>query len=415
MITQPPGQRGQKDGAGSRHLSYLSTSSWQTGRAEAQPKATGSPARPVRDPRRVRYWQLQAAAALLCQMGGILFMALAARLGHASWAFVLVWAPLSMALTLWVLLGLSMGFALRWRDPTLTVPQIAYSSVSAVVCYAAVGPMRGPSLAMACLALVFSIFTLSARQVRWMTGFVVSLYALAMATLPHWQPSRYPAGEELANFIIVLTVLPAFALLAGRQSNLRAKLSRQKTELQRALARLDQQAGQDELTGLLNRRRAGERLQERCAQARRGTGFCVALADLDHFKAINDRWGHAVGDLVLRRFASELTPMLREGDWLARWGGEEFLLLLGVPDSIQASQALERLRQHVESLALPLPDGQTLRFTVSFGLTEYRSPEEGSEAVARADIALYRAKAQGRNRVVTAEPGGPAAGVSLAH
>lgn len=391
-------------------MSYVSTSPWQAGRAETPAQVTPSLASPVRDARRVRHWQLQALAALLCQIGGILFMVIAARLGHASWAFVLVWAPLSMALTLWVLLGLSLGFGLRWRDPTLTVPQIAYSSVSAVACYAAVGPMRGPSLAMACLALVFSIFALSARQVRWLTAFVVSLYALAMGILPHWQPSRYPAGEELANFIIVLTVLPAFALLAGRQSNLRVQLNRQKSELQRALARLDEQAGQDELTGLMNRRRAVEKLQERCAQARRGAGFCVALADLDHFKAVNDRCGHAVGDLVLRHFASELMPLLREGDVLARWGGEEFLLLLGGADPVQASQALERLRQHVESLAVPLPDGHLLRFTVSFGLTEYRPPEEGSEAVARADTALYQAKAQGRNRVVTADPGGPAAG-----
>ena len=390
-------------------MSYLSTTSWPSGQAQSPPRASELVPGPARDARRIRYWQLQAVAALLCQIGGILFMVIAARLGHAAWAFVLVWAPLSMALTLWVLLGLSLGFGLRWRDPTLTVPQIAYSSVSAVACYAAVGPMRGPSLAMACLALVFSIFALSARQVRWLTAFVVSLYAVAMALLPHWQPSRYPAGEELANFIIVLTVLPAFALLAGRQSTLRAQLSQQKSELQRALARLDEQAGQDELTGLMNRRRAAEKLQERCAQARRGGGFCVALADLDHFKAVNDRCGHAVGDLVLRRFASELVPLLREGDVLARWGGEEFLLLLGVSDAVQASQALERLRQHVESLTVPLPDGQTLRFTVSFGLTEYRPPEEGSEAVARADTALYQAKAQGRNRVVMADPGGPAA------
>ena len=396
-------------------MSYASTPSWQTDHAESRPEVARVNAGPQRDARRVRHWQLQTLAALLSQIGGILFMVIAARLGHAHWTFVWVWAPLSMALTLWVLLGLSMGFGLRWRDPTLTVPQIAYSLVSAVACYAAVGPMRGPSLAMACLALLFSIFALSARQVRWLTGFVMTLYASVMFILVRWQPERYPLGEELANFIIMLTVMPTFALLAGRLSTLRAQLSRQRLELQHALARLDEQAGQDELTGLMNRRRAAEKLQERCLQARRGTGFCVALADLDHFKSVNDRCGHAVGDLVLRRFASELTPLLREGDVLARWGGEEFLLLLGATDPVQAGLALDRLRQHVESLSVLLPDGQTLRFTVSFGLTEYRPPEEGSETVARADAALYQAKAQGRNRVVMAQPGGPAASVAPGH
>lgn len=393
-------------------MSLASSPSSRTAFSQA-PAAVGAvPSEPLRDGRRVRHWQQQALAALLCQIGGIVFMVIAARLGHAPWAFVWAWAPLSTALTLWVLLGLTLGFGLRWRDPALTVPQIAYSSLSAVACYAAAGPMRGPSLAMACLAMLFSIFALSERQVRWLAAWVVALYALVMLVLSHWQAERYPPGEELANFIITLTVLPTFALLAGRLSALRAQLSRQKLELQHALSRLDKQAGQDELTGLMNRRRASETLQERCVQARLGADFCVALADLDHFKSVNDRCGHAVGDLVLRRFAAELTPLLREGDVLARWGGEEFLLLLSVADPVQAAQSLERLRRHVESLAVPLPDGQTLRVTVSFGLTDYRPPEEGSEAVARADAALYRAKAHGRNRVEMAEPGGPAASVA---
>jgi hypothetical protein len=97
---------------------------------------------------------------------------------------------------------------------------------------------------------------------------------------------------------------------------------------------------------------------------------------------------------VLRRFAAELVPLLGPGDVLARWGGE-FVLLLARPDANQAAQWLERLRQHVESLSVVLPDGHVLRFTASFGLTEHRWPEDPSETVARADAALYQARPRG--------------------
>jgi hypothetical protein len=165
--------------------------------SEPSPKP-GLPRHP-HDRSRIALWQRQTLAALLFQLGGVPFMAIAAALGHAPWAFVLVWAPLSLAFNGFVLVGLRQGYALRWRDPTLTFQQIAYATLSAVSCYAVLGPMRGPALAMECLALLFSIFALSAREVRRLTALAIGLYGLVMLVHSGLQPQRYPPGEELAN------------------------------------------------------------------------------------------------------------------------------------------------------------------------------------------------------------------------
>jgi len=132
---------------------------------------------------------------------------------------------------------------------------------------------------------------------------------------------------------------------------------------------------------------------------RSGHTFCVALIDIDHFKQINDRFGHAAGDAVLRRFAREALAAVRVADMLARWGGEEFVLLLSDARLPLARGGVERVRQRIEALSI-LTEDPTLRVTVSAGLTEHIAGESVGDALDRADRALYEAKAQGRNRTV---------------
>jgi diguanylate cyclase (GGDEF)-like protein len=173
---------------------------------------------------------------------------------------------------------------------------------------------------------------------------------------------------------------------------------------------VERQALVDGLTGLANRRHLDQELASVLARAERAGGTAaLILADLDDFKAVNDRHGHACGDLVLREFATLMHEVVREGDTAARWGGEEFALLLPDTDVEGAERVAERLRRGLESQVILSPEGQPLRVTVSLGVAGY--PEAGGrvELVDAADEALYRAKRVGKNRVVIAARDGHAA------
>jgi diguanylate cyclase (GGDEF)-like protein len=163
-------------------------------------------------------------------------------------------------------------------------------------------------------------------------------------------------------------------------------------------AMVERQALIDGLTGLANRRATTDALSAEAARAQRlQTPLTVVLADLDGFKEVNDEYGHAVGDEVLRTFADVLRQTVRESDVAGRWGGEEFLLLLPGADQEGAVQLAERIR--VELADRSFPGAPELRVTASFGVAEY-APEANSEGlVVAADGALYRAKRAGKDRV----------------
>jgi two-component system, cell cycle response regulator len=135
--------------------------------------------------------------------------------------------------------------------------------------------------------------------------------------------------------------------------------------------------------------------------------FAVMVLDLDHFKAVNDRWGHAAGDAVLVEVARRLAANLRAGDFVARIGGEEFLVVLPATDLVDARSIAERLRQAVREKPFALPQGGMLTVTASIGLALsdclLRDPEQPvAELIDRADQALMTAKSAGRNRVTLA-------------
>ncbi|MEQ8697938.1 MAG: sensor domain-containing diguanylate cyclase [Bauldia litoralis] len=163
---------------------------------------------------------------------------------------------------------------------------------------------------------------------------------------------------------------------------------------------LEAQAQTDPLTGLCNRRhfaRVGER--EIGRTRRFGRPLTFAIIDIDRFKAINDRFGHKVGDDCLAAFATLCVDNLRVSDIIARWGGEEFALLMPETDVCQAATICERLREMTEELTVETEAGPA-RFTVSMGLAQIKSGESMEAVMTRADQALYEAKGQGRNRIV---------------
>ncbi len=175
-------------------------------------------------------------------------------------------------------------------------------------------------------------------------------------------------------------------------------------------ASLDQ-AMHDALTGLYNRHYMQRHLPRLHARAQdSGRPLALIVCDLDHFKAVNDRYGHAAGDAVLTAVAARLTAGVRAPDMVTRFGGEEFIVLLPDTDLEAASGTAERLREAIAALPVDLPCGASISVTGSFGVSTVLWDESTTEAaICRADAALYRAKRQGRNRVVASSGGCQAA------
>ena len=173
-------------------------------------------------------------------------------------------------------------------------------------------------------------------------------------------------------------------------------------------ARLLRSGFTDVLTGWNNRRYLSVRLGEELARARRDrSGIVCLMLDVDHFKRVNDTWGHAAGDAVLRELAQRIETQVRASDVAARYGGEEFVVLLPNTEVASAILLAERIRNAISAQRFDLPCGETVTMTVSIGISEvHPGPDDtdlktmGDSLVARADVALYAAKSAGRDRVM---------------
>jgi diguanylate cyclase (GGDEF)-like protein len=262
-------------------------------------------------------------------------------------------------------------------------------------------------------SLIFLVLANISVQVRFLPSLVVSLL-IAATTLAGVY--RVTGGSLQEMLIFVLVYLPVFLFslfiswsttLDRRRAFLRAQLDEMThSELAQANGRLQTLAYTDALTGIGNRRsfeEQGHREIERAVRQREP--LCLLIFDIDHFKRINDTYGHDVGDQVLRRLSHEVQAQLRSIDLLARFGGEEFIVLLPNTALAEAEQVAERLRAHLEACEIALDGGASVRFTVSVGIGEFSAAARSmDDLLTQADQALYRAKKAGRNQVCVAEP-----------
>ena len=211
--------------------------------------------------------------------------------------------------------------------------------------------------------------------------------------------------RENVTYAVVTLIAFEFLLFFGiRQFSrrLEGEITDRTREVRELNARLQDQATRDPLTGLANRRHFMEQLEDEISRSRRtGQRLAVAIADVDHFKAINDTHGHATGDEALRTLAGVLTDHQRRSDLVARHGGEEFTVLMPETDLDGARTAMEGLRQRVESTVVEGPESDPLYLGISIGVAELRGTDTADTLIQRADAALYRAKRTGRNRVIS--------------
>jgi diguanylate cyclase (GGDEF)-like protein len=298
----------------------------------------------------------------------------------------------------------------------LTPSQLAFGQgVQAIVCiiaaYAVATAVRGAILTLLLVVLVFCAFALTPRRSHQIGAFAILGLGATMVWLANSDPERNRPEVEAVHFIlassmmaVVVFLTNTFNRLRGRLKAQKLELEAQKNELSEALSRIQVIATRDELTLLPNRRHMKEVLahQEKRHNKESRT-LCVAILDIDHFKSINDTFGHAVGDEVLRAFADQVQGSLRKTDVLARWGGEEFLLLLPDTDQETAMLVLTHVQKNLNELFLQT-NNAALSVTFSAGLAAMCPGEEVTEAIKRADKAMFRAKAAGRNTSCLFDP-----------
>ena len=265
--------------------------------------------------------------------------------------------------------------------------------------YAVLGPIRSVALLPLPIILMFSAFSVSRTISIRLAAFSVLALGVAMFWLCVTDPATYPVVTEVLYLTGIANALAVAVFLAEQFNVLRRRLKSQKGELTMTLAIVKSLAFCDELTKLPNRRHMKDLLvAEEKRHARENSPLSVALLDVDYFKRVNDRYGHQIGDDTLRKFAEILNASLRTGDVLARWGGEEFLLLLPKTDPDTAVLVVQRLQGCVSEHNLQIED-EFLRITFSAGLAVVLPGGSSSEAVNSADKAMFEAKAAGRNAI----------------
>lgn len=331
----------------------------------------------------------------------ILAMELVAAAGLADKQWVRWWSFASAACVLVSFALIRSGVTRKWQDPAFTSVQMIYAITSNAVAYVIAGSARGITPPILTVIMMFAVFGLRPQQIKGLMLYGLLAYGTAAAAVQWWLPSEpMPASLAAVYMLIVTMVLAMTAALSLHANAMRQRLQEQKSELAEAVQHIHELATRDELTGLPNRRYMQDMLRLEEMRARRsGQPLLVAQLDLDFFKNVNDNYGHAAGDQVLQDFAHTVAACLRGTDVWARWGGEEFVLLMVNTSQADGAVLLERVRAKVAATPVVLHSGEVVSCTVSIGAAQLQEGEGPMALLERTDAALYAAKYGGRNRV----------------
>ena len=351
---------------------------------------------------------LRLRRAILANLGlfiNIFLCSLAAQSGYfvidPLLAFLLVtgmWLG-HLCLVLLIYFSKNLGF----KDASLTLAQMLWVIVCLSLLMSVLQEIRPLVLMAYLLVVLFGTFRLSIKEFYGVTVFTLFCYLASLCAI-YWQrPMDIRIGQEFFIFCGFAFVLMGFVFMGMEFKYLRDNLGQRHRELKGALARISDLAIKDELTGLYNRRHLLEMLAQQRALANRSQyRFVVCYLDLDHFKKVNDQYGHPFGDKVLTAFARLIDASLREVDIGARLGGEEFVLILTDTDLNAAYGVCQRIQEKWSQQSFTGVD--TLSLTLSGGIAEFNVPESVQQLLERADKLLYQAKNSGRNCMVVDQP-----------
>lgn len=315
-----------------------------------------------------------------------------------------------LASNAWFYWMLRSGRSARLPDPSMTFAQVAVSIVWVTVLMAGAGQDRGTMLVVYFIVMLFGIFRLDRQDFLRLSGLALIGYMSVVGWAYYADPIGFQPFREALRLLVLVACLLWCTFFGSHVAALRAKLRRRNEELQLAVQDAHRLADRDPLTWAYNRRYIMQSVRREAARAeRRNAPFSVIIFDLDHFKSINDRFGHQAGDRVLTRFADlarrelraiDLVGTGRRSHCFGRFGGEEFICILPETGRDGGRRCAERLR--VALAREVFEDG--IRVTLSAGVSTYRYGESIEETLRRADDALYRAKDEGRNRVAEEKP-----------
>ncbi len=272
----------------------------------------------------------------------------------------------------------------------MTEVQLVVSMFAVMVLIYHADVARGAFLMLFPVPLLFGVLRLRLWQLARVGAVGIAGFAGVIALLAVRAPARVDLEIEALNLLALIGVMGFVCLMGGYLSTVRA-------ELARSLATIREMAQRDPLTGVFNRRHLIESLEREVARCQRhsGRGLALCMIDLDHFKRINDSFGHPVGDELLIAVGARIGKSIRSTDYLARYGGEEFVVLLEAESSELAYAVCERIRCDIAGLQIAALQGMPLG--VSIGVACCDAGDRPADLLDRADKALYRAKAEGRN------------------
>lgn len=301
--------------------------------------------------------------------------------------------------TVWYLIR--SGRNLKFRDPSMTAAQMVVSLLPAlwVMAFLDAGQARAVFLLIAIVPMLYGILALTTRQFIVVGIWFFALYGTLHLGLWLYRPGVLNSDLEILQTVAFALVMAEITIIEGFISGLRGKLRQRNRELGEAMEQIQELVNVDALTGVYNRRRLFEVISEERNRYTRVPGsFSLCLMDIDHFKEVNDTYGHQAGDAILQEVARSVADGLRAIDCFGRYGGEEFLLVLPQTPLEGARIKAERVREAIASLRFP-DIGDNFQITVSVGVAEYHHNESTDETLLRADQALYAAKDDGRNNV----------------
>ncbi len=292
-------------------------------------------------------------------------------------------------------MGLRVGSQHNW-----TFAQQLFAIVIMVWTFAVAGPDRAAVIGLLVLILIFGIFAFRPREMLGLAVLTLVMLGGAMVWQHRYGRFAPPVSVSIFQFCYAALAIGPVCVVSSQINGLQRALAGKKEALENALEQIRRLAESDDLTGLMNRRAMAAMMRlELRGQHPVPPTIAIALIDIDFFKSVNDKYGHQMGDEVLRRFAEVGKSALRAGDMFARWGGEEFLMMLQDTSAKQGMECLERVRHALAETSFDdISPG--LRITISAGVTDLHLHDTLERAVERADQAMYGAKQSGRDRVI---------------